>query len=56
MNDLKQRGVEDILFACVEGLKGFPGAIKSAFPHTSSRHYGINMYSPSNSLFDETNS
>lgn len=32
LNDLKQRGVEDILFACVDGLKGFPEAIQTAFP------------------------
>jgi putative transposase len=34
MNDLKLRGVEDVLFACVDGLKGFPEAIESAFPKT----------------------
>jgi putative transposase len=34
MNDLKQRGVEDVLFACVDGLKGFPEAIESAFSKT----------------------
>lgn len=31
---LKQRGVEDILIACVDGLKGFPEAIHSLFPKT----------------------
>ena len=30
---LKERGVEDILIACVDGLKGFPEAIASLFPH-----------------------
>jgi len=34
MNELKNRGVEDILIACVDGLKGFPEAINSAFPKT----------------------
>ena len=34
MNELKNRGVEDILIACVDGLKGFPEAINSAFPQT----------------------
>ncbi len=29
---LKERGVEDILIACVDGLKGFPDAIASLFP------------------------
>ncbi len=32
LNDLKERGVEDILIACVDGLKSFPAAINSAFP------------------------
>ena len=30
--DLKERGVEDILIACIDGLKGFPDAIASIFP------------------------
>ena len=34
MNDLKSRGVEDVLIACVDGLNGFEQAIKSAFPDT----------------------
>lgn len=34
LNDLKNRGVEDILIACVDGLTGFPEAIQSAFPKT----------------------
>ena len=34
LQDLKQRGVEDVLFACVDGLKGFPEAIQTAFPQT----------------------
>ena len=34
LNDLKARGVEDILIACIDGLKGFPEAIQAAFPHT----------------------
>ncbi|MBU1559102.1 MAG: IS256 family transposase [Pseudomonadota bacterium] len=34
LNDLKARGVEDILIACVDGLTGFPEAIKTAFPKT----------------------
>jgi len=31
-NDLKNRGVQDILIACIDGLKGFPDAIKTVFP------------------------
>ena len=34
MNALKNRGVEDILIAVVDGLKGFPQAITAAFPDT----------------------
>ena len=32
MNELKNRGVEDILIAVVDGLKGFPEAINAVFP------------------------
>lgn len=34
LNDLKNRGVNDIFIACVDGLSGFPEAIQSAFPQT----------------------
>jgi putative transposase len=32
MNELKNRGVEDVLLAVVDGLKGFPDAITAVFP------------------------
>jgi transposase-like protein len=32
VNELKTRGVEDILIACVDGLKGFPEAIETVYP------------------------
>ena len=32
MNELKGRGVEDMLIAIVDGLKGFPEAITAVFP------------------------
>jgi putative transposase len=35
LTDLKQRGVQDILIACVDGLKGFPEAIEAVFPTTT---------------------
>jgi putative transposase len=35
LTDLKQRGVNDILIACVDGLKGFPEAIEAVFPSTT---------------------
>src|ERR671929_1410475 len=34
MNEPKDRGVEDILIAVVDGLKGFPEAIAAVFPRT----------------------
>jgi putative transposase len=34
LNDLKSKGVEDIIFGCVDGLKGFPEAINVALPQT----------------------
>ena len=34
MNGLKNRGVEDILIACVDGLNGFPQAIEAVYPKT----------------------
>ena len=34
MNELKARGVSDILIAVVDGLKGFPEAITAVFPDT----------------------
>ena len=34
MNELKNRGVADILIAVVDGLKGFPEAITAVFPDT----------------------
>jgi putative transposase len=33
LNELKQRGVQDVLICCVDGLKGFPEAIEAVFPH-----------------------
>lgn len=32
ITEIKNRGVQDILIACVDGLKGFPEAIESVFP------------------------
>ena len=34
MNELKNRGIGDILIAVVDGLKGFPEAINAVFPLT----------------------
>jgi hypothetical protein len=35
LNEMRNRGVEDILLAVVDGLKGFPDAIGAAFPETT---------------------
>jgi transposase-like protein len=32
LNDLRGRGVEDILTACMDGLSGFPEAVRAVFP------------------------
>ncbi|EDE1997808.1 IS256 family transposase [Salmonella enterica subsp. enterica] len=34
LTELKNRGLQDILIACVDGLKGFPDAINNVFPQT----------------------
>jgi putative transposase len=33
MTEMRNRGVEDIFIACVDGLKGFPEAIEAVYPH-----------------------
>ena len=34
VNELKTRGVQDIFICCIDGLKGFPDAIRTVFPDT----------------------
>ena len=34
MTEIKSRGVEKILIACMDGLKGFPEAVRNVFPET----------------------
>ena len=34
LTSLKERGVKDILIACIDNLKGFSEAIETVFPHT----------------------
>ncbi|MDH5778411.1 MAG: IS256 family transposase [Gammaproteobacteria bacterium] len=34
LTELQNRGVQDILIACVDGLKGFPDAIEAVYPQT----------------------
>ena len=35
VTELKNRGVQDIFIACVDGLKGFPEAIEAVYPKTT---------------------
>ena len=35
LTDLKNRGLQDIFVACIDGLTGFPEAIRAAYPRTS---------------------
>lgn len=35
MTELKNRGVQDIFIACVDGLKGVPEAIETVYPQTA---------------------
>lgn len=43
LTDLHNRGVKDILIACVDGLKGFPEAIESLYPKTEIQHCVIHQ-------------
>jgi len=43
LTDLHNRGVKDILIACVDGLKGFPEAIESIYPETDIQHCVIHQ-------------
>ena len=35
VTELKNRGVQDIFIACVDGLKGFPEAIEAVYPQAA---------------------
>jgi transposase-like protein len=39
LNGLKNRGVEDILITCIDGLVGFPEAIAAVYPKTEIQQY-----------------
>ncbi len=43
LSDLKNRGVQDILFCCVDGLPGFRDAIQAVFPDTEIQRCVIHM-------------
>ena len=35
LTEMQNRGLKDIFIACVDGLKGFPQAIKTVYPKTT---------------------
>lgn len=43
LTDIKNRGVEDVLIACMDGLTGFPDAVKAVFPDTHIQHCVVHM-------------
>lgn len=50
LNGLKNRGVEDMLIVCVDGLGGFPQAIEAVYPQAEIQHCIIHQYeTPQNS-------
>ena len=51
MAKLKNRGVEDILIAVVDGLKGFPDAITAVFPQAQVQTCIVHL--PPNHLYHE---
>lgn len=45
LNGIKNRGVEDILIVCVDGLTGFINAIEAVFPKAEIQHCIIHQIS-----------
>lgn len=43
VTELKNRGVQDIFIACVDGLKGFPEAIETVYPKTAAQLCIVHM-------------
>ena len=43
LTDIKNRGIEDILIACMDGLTGFPDAVKAIFSETHIQHCFVHM-------------
>ena len=48
LNELKNRGVDDLFIACIDGLTGFPEAVEAAFPDYAGavvhRPYGMQQF------------
>jgi putative transposase len=51
--DLKKRGVQDILFTCVDGLSGFVDAINNVFPKTVIQRCIVHMIRSSTKLVSD---
>ena len=43
LTDIRNRGTGDILIACMDGLTGFPNAVKAVFPDTHIQHCIVHM-------------
>jgi transposase-like protein len=43
LNEIRNRGVEDILVACMDGLTGFPDAVRVVFPNTHVQRCIVHM-------------
>lgn len=43
LTDIRNRGTEDILIACMDGLTGFPDAVRAVFPDTHIQHCIVHM-------------
>ena len=43
LNELKNRGVNDILIACMDGLTGFPDAVRAVYPNTRVQRCIVHM-------------
>ena len=43
LTGIKNRGTDDMLIACTDGLTGFPDAVRSVFPDTHIRHCIVHM-------------
>jgi transposase-like protein len=43
LNEIRNRGTEDILIACMDGLTGFPDAVRAVFPQTRIQRCIVHM-------------
>jgi transposase-like protein len=43
LNGIRNRGTEDILIACMDGLTGFPDAVRAVFPDTRIQRCIVHM-------------